>query len=291
MKLANVDGRACVVTEQGGFDVAMASAETFSSLVDDLIPRLGELRAWVESEQPALNAALSTAALQDDLVRLGPPVTRPVQVFAIGLNYADHAEETGMDLPEQPMVFTKWTSSLAGPGAVVSLPADTVDWEVELVVVMGQGGRDIAAADAFDHVAGYCVGQDISERRLQMVSSPAQFSLAKSLRNFSPVGPWLTTLDEVSDPMDLAIGCRRDDQVLQQSRTSHLIFDVPTLIEYLSARVELLPGDMIFTGTPDGVGVGRRPRVFIEAGWTITSEIEGLGQMRTAFVDERPQTA
>jgi len=202
----------------------------------------------------------------------------------IGLNYADHADETGMELPEQPMVFTKWTSSLAGPGAVVSLPADTVDWEVELVAVIGHGGRDIAAADAFAHIAGYCVGQDISERRLQMASTPAQFSLAKSLRNFSPVGPWLTTSDEVGDPMDLAIGCERDGEVLQQSRTSSLIFDIPTLVEYLSARVELLPGDMIFTGTPDGVGVGRRPRVFIEAGWTITSEIEGLGYMRTTFV-------
>ncbi|MCL4114070.1 UNVERIFIED_CONTAM: hypothetical protein GTU68_043588 [Idotea baltica] len=191
-----------------------------------------------------------------------------------------------MELPDQPMVFTKWTSSLAGPGAVVSLPADTVDWEVELVVVMGRGGRNIAASEAFEHIAGYCVGQDISERRLQMASSPAQFSLAKSLRNFSPIGPWLTTLDEVADPMDLAIGCHRDDEVLQQSRTSNLIFDVPTLIEYLSERIELLPGDMIFTGTPDGVGVGRRPRVFIKPGWTITSEIEGLGQMQTTFVGE-----
>ena len=285
MKLANVEGRACVVTDQGGFDVATASKDLFSSLVDDLIPVLGELGVWVSAEDPTLDPALSTEVLQGALERLGPPVTRPVQVFAIGLNYADHASETGMELPEQPMVFTKWTSSLAGPGAVVSLPADTVDWEVELVAVIGQGGRNIAAADAFDHIAGYCVGQDISERRLQMASTPAQFSLAKSLRNFSPVGPWLTTLDEVGDPMDLAIGCERDGEVLQQSRTSHLIFDVPTLVEYLSARVELLPGDMIFTGTPDGVGVGRRPRVFIEAGWTITSTIEGLGHMRTTFVD------
>lgn len=286
MKLANVEGRACVVTNTGGFDVATASGDTFSSLVDDLIPMLDELRAWVEAEQPTLDPALSTEILQGELERLGPPVTRPVQVFAIGLNYADHADETGMELPEQPMVFTKWTSSLAGPGAVVSLPADTVDWEVELVAVIGRGGRDIPAAEAFSHIAGYCVGQDISERRLQMASSPAQFSLAKSLQNFSPVGPWLTTLDEVADPMDLAIGCRKDDEVLQESRTSHLIFDVPTLIEYLSARIELMPGDMIFTGTPDGVGVGRRPRVFIKAGWTITSEIEGLGQMRTAFIDD-----
>lgn len=284
MRLANVEGRACIVTPEGGVDVAAASADRFSSRVDDLITALDELAGWYDETAPSLDPDLSTETLQNDLIRLGPPVTRPVQVFAIGLNYADHANETGMQLPEQPMVFTKWTSSLAGPGAVVTLPADTVDWEVELVAVIGRGGREIAAADAFNHIAGYCVGQDISERRLQMASTPAQFSLAKSLQNFSPIGPWLTTLDEIADPMDLAIGCHRDDEILQQSRTAHLIFDVPTLIEYLSARVELMPGDMIFTGTPDGVGVGRRPRVFIEPGWTITSEIEGLGQLRTAFV-------
>jgi len=284
MKLANVDGRACLVSAAGGVDLAASSAGMFSSLVDDVIPVLDAVGTWFADAAPVLDPGLAESVLVDSLERLGPPVTRPVQVFAIGLNYADHADETGMELPEQPMVFTKWTSSLAGPGAVVSLPADTVDWEVELVVVIGRGGRNIAAADALGHIAGYCIGQDISERRLQMASTPAQFSLAKSLQNFSPIGPWLTTLDEVSDPMDLAIGCRREDEVLQQSRTSSLIFDVPTLIEYLSARIELLVGDVIFTGTPDGVGVGRRPRVFIEPGWTITSEIEGLGHMRTQFV-------
>ena len=257
MKLANVQGRACIVTDGGGVDLAAASAGMFSSLVDDVIPMLAEVGQWFVSDEPELDPDLSTANLLADLERLGPPVTRPVQVFAIGLNYADHASETGLELPEQPMVFTKWTSSIAGPGAVVSLPADTVDWEVELVAVIGKGGRSIAAADALDHLAGYCIGQDISERRLQMASTPAQFSLAKSLQNFSPIGPWLTTLDEVPDPMDLAIGCRRDGEVLQDSRTSHLIFDVPTLVEYLSARIELMPGDMIFTGTPDGVGASQ----------------------------------
>ena len=284
MKLANVEGRACAVGADGGVDLAAASAGMFSSLVDDVIPVLTQVQAWLAEHSPELDPTLATDALANALERLGPPVTRPVQVFAIGLNYADHAGETGMEIPEQPMVFTKWTSSLAGPGAVVTLPADTVDWEVELVAVIGRGGRNIAACDALDHVAGYCIGQDISERRLQMATSPAQFSLAKSLQNFSPIGPWLTTLDEIDDPTDLAIGCRRDDEVLQDSRTSNLIFDVPTLVEYLSDRIELLPGDMIFTGTPDGVGVGRRPRMFIEPGWTITSEIEGLGQMKTSFV-------
>jgi len=285
MKLANVGGRACIVSDAGGLDLAAASSGLFPSLVDDVIPVLGQVQEWLDSTSPAMDPDLGCPILQTQLERLGPPVTRPVQVFAIGLNYADHAGETGMDVPDQPMVFTKWTSSLAGPGAVVSLPADTVDWEVELVAIIGSGGRNIAAADALDHVAGYCIGQDISERRLQMASSPAQFSLAKSLQNFSPIGPWLTTLDELADPLDLEIGCRNQSEVLQQSRTSHLIFDVRTLIEYLSARVGLMTGDVIFTGTPDGVGVGRRPRLFIEPGWQITSEIEGLGQMTTLFTD------
>lgn len=284
MRLANVDGRATIITDRGGVDLERASAGRFGSHPDAAVVQILDVRRWVDEESPTLDPELSTSALQNDLGRLGPPVLRPPQIFAIGLNYADHADETGMELPSQPMVFTKFTSSLAGPGVDVPVLADTVDWEVELVAVIGRGGRDIAAADALDHVAGFCVGQDYSERRLQMVSTPAQFSLAKSLRNFSPIGPWLTTLDELDDPNDLAISCNNGDEVLQRSRTTSLIFDVPTLVEYLSSHVELLPGDLVFTGTPDGVGVGRRPRVFIQPGWTIESQIEGLGSLRNSFV-------
>ena len=284
MRIANVAGRACIVTPTGGVDLFAASDGRFPDNVDAAIGQLDEIAAWFAAADPALDPGLSTEALLDDLSRLGPPVTRPPQIFAIGLNYADHAEETGLELPSQPMVFTKFASSLAGPGAEVPVLADTIDWEVELVAVIGAGGRDIAAADAWSHIAGYCIGQDVSERRLQMASAPAQFSLAKSLRNYSPIGPWITTLDELDNPGDLAISCRRDDEVLQSSRTTSLIFDVPSLVEYLSAHVELLTGDLIFTGTPDGVGVGRRPRVFIQPGWEIRSEIEGLGYLHNSFV-------
>ena len=284
MRLANVAGRACLVTPTGGVDLFAASDGRFPDNVDAAIGQLAEIAAWFEAADVALDPGLSTNALLDDLSRLGPPVTRPPQIFAIGLNYADHAEETGLELPSQPMVFTKFASSLAGPGAEVPVLADTIDWEVELVAVIGTGGRDIAAADAWSHIAGFCIGQDVSERRLQMASAPAQFSLAKSLRNYSPIGPWITTLDELDHPADLAISCRRDDEVLQSSRTTSLIFDVPSLVEYLSAHVELLTGDLIFTGTPDGVGVGRRPRVFIQPGWEIRSEIEGLGHLHNSFV-------
>jgi 2-keto-4-pentenoate hydratase/2-oxohepta-3-ene-1,7-dioic acid hydratase in catechol pathway len=284
MRIANVAGRACLVTPTGGVDLFAASDGRFPDNVDAAIGQLDEIAAWFAAADPALDPDLSTEALLDDLSRLGPPVTRPPQIFAIGLNYADHAEETGLELPSQPMVFTKFASSLAGPGAEVPVLADTIDWEVELVAVIGSGGRDIAAADAWSHIAGFCIGQDVSERRLQMASAPAQFSLAKSLRNYSPIGPWITTLDELENPGDLAISCRRDDEVLQSSRTTSLIFDVPSLVEYLSAHVELLTGDLIFTGTPDGVGVGRRPRVFIQPGWEIRSAIEGLGHLHNPFV-------
>ena len=285
MRIANVAGRACLVTPTGGVDLFAASDGRFPATVDAAIGSLPEIAAWFSSSQPQLDPSLSTEALLGDLGRLDAPITRPPQVFAIGLNYADHAEETGLELPSQPMVFTKFASSLAGPGAPIPVLADTVDWEVELVAVIGTGGRNIAAADAWSHIAGLCVGQDVSERRLQMASAPAQFSLAKSLRNYSPIGPWITTVDELDDPADLAISCRRGDEVLQSSRTTSLIFDVPSLVEYLSSHVELLTGDLIFTGTPDGVGVGRRPRVFIQPGWEIRSEIEGLGHLHNVFVE------
>lgn len=285
MRLANVEGRACVVSDTGGVDLYDASDGGFGPLVDDVIGVLDELGGWLADVGPQLDPNLSTDALTDDLSRLGPPVTRPRQVFAIGLNYADHATESGLELPAQPMVFPKWVSSLAGPAASVKLPADSVDWEVELVAVIGKAGRNIEVADALDHVAGFCVGQDLSERNLQMASVPPQFGLAKSMANFSPTGPWLTTLDELDDPNDLAIGCSLGDEVLQSSRTSHLIFDVPTVVAYLSDHVELFVGDLIFTGTPDGVGFGRQPQRFIEPGWTITSEIEGLGRLVNSFED------
>lgn len=282
MKIARVDERACIVTETGGVDIEAASAGRFSSDIDEIVADIAGLADWFATADVTLDPRLATVPLLAG-TRLGPPIVRPPQIFAIGLNYADHAAETGLELPDQPMVFTKFASSLAGAKSKVELTADTTDWEVELVAVIGRAGRSINKAVALDHVAGFCVGQDISERRLQMASTPAQFSLAKSLQAFSPIGPWITTLDELADPLDLAIECRNADEVLQSSRTTSLIFDVPTLIEYLSSHIELRAGDLIFTGTPDGVGVGRRPRQFIEPGWTITSTIEGLGSIESSF--------
>ncbi|MFE7423324.1 fumarylacetoacetate hydrolase family protein [Rhodococcus sp. NPDC057529] len=215
---------------------------------------------------------------------LGAPVPEPRQIFAIGLNYADHARETGLSSPEYPVVFTKFVTSLAGPVTTVTLPSASVDYEAELVVVMGQTAHNVDATDAWDYVAGLMVGQDLSEREVQTRGgASAQWSLGKSLPGFSPVGPALVTMDEIEDRDDLAIGCRVGDEILQSSRTGELIFTVPELVSYLSRILPLLPGDLIFTGTPAGVGIGRDPKRYLRAGETLTTEIAGLGRLETTF--------
>lgn len=289
MRLANIDGRAHLVTDEGGVDLAAASEGRFGPSPDDVVGDLDVVSAWFDETQPGLDPDLSTSALSADLSRLGPPVTRPPQIFAIGVNYASHGAETGIALPTTPMVFTKFVSSLAGPGADIPIITDTVDWEVELVAVIGTAGRDIPAERAWDHIAGYCVGQDVSERTLQMANTPAQFSLAKSVRNYAPIGPWLTTLDELADPADLAIACTgtptgAEPETLQESRTRHMVFDVPAIVEHLSSYVELMVGDLIFTGTPEGVGFGLTPPRYLEVGTMLSSTIEGLGELANRCV-------
>ena len=203
----------------------------------------------------------------------------------MGLNYADHGADTGLAVPAEPLVFAKFASSITGPGDEIPLPTETSDWEVELVVVIGEGGRDIPAGRALERVAGFCIGQDISERHSQMAGTPPQFSLAKSHRAFSPIGPWLTTLDELSDPHDLAISASIGDETVQEARTSDMIFNVPVLVGHLSTVCELLPGDLIFTGTPAGVGFSRTPQRFLASGNLLRSSIEGLGELRNPCVD------
>ncbi len=284
MKIARINGRAHIVSADGGFDVAAASNGAFSDDPQDLLTKVPDLQKWVDTEQPVLDPMLSVEKLSQNLSMLDAPITNPSQIFAIGLNYKAHSEESGLEVPKEPMVFTKFPSSLAGPSARAPLPSKMVDWEVELVVVIGTPGRNISKADAMTHVAAYCVGQDVSDRASQFVSTPAQFSLAKSFASFSPIGPWLTTSDDV-DASSLRISCRTEEQVLQDGNTSQLIFDIPTLISYLSNVCELRTGDLIFTGTPDGVGIARSPHLFIDNGWVIESTIDGLGTIRTSFGD------
>ena len=218
-----------------------------------------------------------------DLSKLASPVPAPRQVFAIGLNYQSHADESGMAVPSVPATFTKFPASLTGPFDDVELAGATVDWEVELVAVIGARADRVAEADGWSHVAGVTVGQDVSERTVQFAAG-GQFSLGKSYRGFGPMGPWLVTVDELANPDDLGLGCSIDGVTVQDARTNDLIFSVPRLIAELSAVLPLLPGDVIFTGTPAGVGVSAKPPRFLKAGETVESWIEGIGTIRNRFV-------
>jgi 2,4-diketo-3-deoxy-L-fuconate hydrolase len=278
MRLANLAGRSTIVSDEGLIDIATRSNGAFSASLDKCLHQLGALRAWYESTHPIPDELTTPDKLYGDS-RLGPIVSAPQQIFAVGINYRDHAEEMNHTLPNEPMIFTKFASALTSPNSDVSLPSSTTDYEAELVVVVGESARDISASDALSIVAGYCVGQDYSERALQMKGQPAQFSLAKSFRNFAPIGPWLTTSDEIADPNALTITCRVNNEKLQDSSTSNMVFDVATIISYLSRVVELRTGDLIFTGTPHGVGQGRTPPVFLKSGDVVVTQIERLGQI------------
>ena len=276
MKLANLSGRATVVTAAGGIDVANASGGRFGP---DVQPLFDNWSSFVE-----FAAALDTSGAQPvDEAKLGSPVPAPRQVFAIGLNYRAHAEESGMAIPSVPATFTKFPASLTGPFDDVVLAGETVDWEVELVVVIGTLADRVAEKDAWSHVAGLTVGQDVSERTVQFAAGN-QFSLGKSYRGFGPMGPWLVTPDELANPDDLQLTCSIDGVLVQDARTSDLIFNVSQLIAELSAVLPLLPGDVIFTGTPAGVGISAKPPRFLEAGETVESWIEGIGTIRNRFV-------
>ena len=271
MKIANIDDRAALVVDDTVVDVAGASDGRFGPDPMDLYERWDEFVEW------ASGVDAGTEPLDESA--LGCPVPRPRQVFAIGLNYRSHAEESGMAVPDVPATFTKFPASLTGPFDDVELAGDTVDWEVELVAVIGRRADRVAESDGWSHVAGVTVGQDISDRVLQFAAG-SQFSLGKSRRGFGPMGPWVVTTDELDDPDDLALGCAIDGETVQDARTSDLIFSVPSLIAELSAVLPLLPGDVIFTGTPAGVGVTRQPARFLQPGEELTSWIEGVGTIR-----------
>ena len=275
MKIANVDGRAALVLGDEIADIAKLSDGRFGPDPMSVYDEWGEFVAF------AATIAQGTAPLVESA--LGNPVPRPRQVFAIGLNYRSHAEESGMAIPSVPAAFTKFPSSLAGPFDAVEVHNDTIDWEVELVAVVGRHADRVAEADGWDHIAGLTVGQDISDRTLQFAAA-SQFSLGKSRRGYGPIGPWVVTPDDVPNRDDLALGCSVDGDVVQDARTSDLIFSVPQLVAELSAICPLLPGDVIFTGTPAGVGVARQPARFLAKGQTLESWIEGIGTIRNRCV-------
>jgi len=279
MRVATVNDRVCLIRDGGAVDVLEASSGLFGPDAASVYAAWAAFVAWaasVELPDPVPFA----------LESLGAPSPTPRQVFGVGLNYGAHAAESGLPRPESaPPVFTKFPSCITGPYGEIALPAGGhTDWEVELVVIIGTTAHAVPAAAAWDHVAGLSVGQDISERILQMASTPPQFSLGKSYPGFGPVGPWLVTPDEFDDPDDLALGCSVNGEQMQKSRTSDLIFGVAELVERLSAVTPLLPGDLIFTGTPQGVGMARNPQRWLTPGDELTTYIEGIGELKHRFV-------
>lgn len=282
MRIANASGRGVLLaSDTTGYDIATASDSRFGPRLQAIYDDWAAFTDWAASYTPADEATTFTRA------QLGAPSPDPKQILAIGLNYSEHATETGFEIPAHlPPVFTKFRSALTGPDTTVVLPnGGHTDWEVELVVVMGATAHQVSVADAWDHIAGLTIGQDLSERILQMAVPPAQFSFGKSYPGFAPTGPWLVTPDELPSRDDLSLGCKVDGETVQDGRTRDLIFPVAQLVAELSKVITLYPGDLIFTGTPDGVGMGRNPQRFLEVGQTLTTWIEGIGEMRQVFTD------
>ncbi len=210
------------------------------------------------------------------------PVPNPQKVICIGLNYADHAAESGAAVPEEPVVFNKFPTALRGHMEPIELPSvsSQVDYEAELVAVIGRGGRNIPRATAMEHVAGFCCGHDVSARDWQLNRPGGQWLMGKTFDWFAPVGPELVTRDEVGDPSHLDIALRLNGETMQQSNTRQLIFDIPQLIAHLSTVCTLSPGDLLFTGTPPGVGVARKPPIFLQPGDVVEIEIEHVGTLK-----------
>lgn len=270
-RLLNVDGRAALEHDGSWYDLAAVSGD--AELADPMaaVARHHDLHA--------LHAGLSehTAGGEIDPARLGPPVPRPQKVFGIGLNYRAHAAESGMPLPPSPLTFTKFPSCIVGPAADIVLSGSTVDWEVEVVVAIGTGGRHIPVEAAWRHVAGVMLGQDVSDRTVQGAGTPPQFSLGKSFDTYGPTGPALVSVDSLDEPDDIELWCDVAGERMQHSRSSDLIFDVPALVTYLSSICTLVPGDLIFTGTPSGVGAARKR--FLRDGEVVVSGAEGIGTL------------
>jgi 2-keto-4-pentenoate hydratase/2-oxohepta-3-ene-1,7-dioic acid hydratase in catechol pathway len=286
MRLANLADRAVLLVDGGAVDVERLTSGKFGPSVRSVLDSWETFRVAVA--EAALEAAEKTPYQLSDL---GAPVPEARQVFGIGLNYLGHAQESGVPAPQHPMVFTKFQSSLTGPADTITLPSAGVDYEAELVVVIGKAAYQVAEADAWSYVAGLTVGQDLSERSIQHRGPMPQFSLGKSFPGFSPCGPAVVSIDELANPDDLAIKGWIGEEVLQESRTGDLIFSVPALIARLSAILPLTPGDLIFTGTPAGVGMGRTPQRWLRPGETLVTEIEGLGRLENPLKAGFPASA
>lgn len=255
---------------------------------DDRIPVCTKelLAAGPEMLRRAEEASRVGTPVPLDSVKLLSPIAVPQKLICIGANYAKHAREFGRDLPEEPIIFCKFPTSLRGSGDPIVLPkvSQQVDYEAELVVVIGREGYCIREEDAMDHVAGYTCGNDVSARDWQFSKPSSQWLLGKSFDSFAPVGPWIVTTDEIPDSGNLNICLHLNGQTMQQSNTRNFIFPLPMLIAYVSQVCTLMPGDLLFTGTPEGVGMGRTPPVFLKPGDTVEVEIEKIGTLKNPIV-------
>jgi 2-keto-4-pentenoate hydratase/2-oxohepta-3-ene-1,7-dioic acid hydratase in catechol pathway len=275
-RLLNVHGRAALQAGEHWHDLAALSGDPALSSPMAAVTRFAELHAL----QAATAGRTPEGVVAD--VTLDPCVPAPQKVFGIGLNYRSHAAESAMELPPAPLTFTKFPNCLVGPTADIELSGTMVDWEVELVVVVGIGGRHIAEVDAWSHVAGITLGQDISDRAVQLTGKPPQFSLGKSFDTYGPIGPALVSVDSFPNPDDIELWCDVAGDRVQHATTADLIFPVAHLVSYLSSICTLVPGDIIFTGTPDGVGMasGR----FLKAGELVTSGAAIIGELANRCV-------
>ncbi|MCU1691859.1 MAG: HpcE protein [Frankiales bacterium] len=281
MRTINSAGRLGLLVDGGFVDVETVSEGAFSADPQAVYAQWDAFCSWADGVAAGIRPQ-DVQPVQDEL--LGSPVPRPPQVFAIGLNYGAHAAEAGLEAPEEPMVFTKFPSSVAGPFQTIELPKGSTDFEAELVAVISRTAHHVSEADGWSHVAGLTIGQDLSERETQLrPPAPNQYNLGKSFPGFAPMGPHLVTRDELSDPDDLAISCTLNGEVMQSARTSEMIFSVAQLVSRLSSVVVLLPGDVVFTGTPSGIGWTRDPKRLITPDDELVTSIEGLGQMRHRF--------
>jgi 2-keto-4-pentenoate hydratase/2-oxohepta-3-ene-1,7-dioic acid hydratase in catechol pathway len=280
--MVNVGGRPALEHAGGFYDVARLADD------DSLATAVACLARFVELHELAQRCERAEPDGRIGDVILGPPVPDARQVFGIGLNYKSHAEESGMELPPAPLTFTKFPSCLAGPTADVPLSGAVVDYEAEVVVVIGRTCRDVPEDAAWGVVAGVTAGQDISDREVQLAGSPPQFCLGKSFGAYGPTGPAVVSVDAFENPDDIALRCEVWGEVVQESSTAQLIFSVPKLVSYLSSICTLSPGDLIFTGTPDGVGMARGR--FLVAGDEIVTTVEGVGELRNRCIETQGGT-
>ncbi len=260
----------------GHLDVESAGGGRFGSDPHSLLNEWQAAIEWMAEARPGAEGAI-------EFSELGPPLPRPRQIFAVGLNYAEHAEEAGHLREGVPQVFTKFPSCLAGPNACVEVPGPRLDWEVELVVAMGAEAHSVKPEKAWSVVAGLMVGQDLSARDVQLAGAAPQWSLGKSYPGFGPTGPVLVPLANLDHPEDLEIECLLNGEPVQHARTSQMVWPVPELIARLSAVCTLYPGDLIFTGTPAGVGNRRLPPRYLSQGDHLVSRIESLGELSNTF--------